>query len=239
MKPIAAFRQVEHEGLGTLAEIFAAAGFECRYYDMFAAPPTRFDPAEHSGLVVLGGPMNVDETNRYPHLALQRQFIQQALDAELPVLGICLGAQLLASTLGAEVRPRPTKEIGWYTVDTSAAAADDRLFRHLGSQPTVFQWHGDGFTLPAGAVSLASSPLCPQQAFRYGQSAYALQFHLEVTETMVERWLTEPGNCAEVSGLSYINAEEIRHRLPDELPPMHALGRKLFAEFATLCQPHA
>src|SRR5438105_12735775 len=118
MKPILAFRQVEHEGLGALESIIHDAGLESRYVDMFAGPPAEFDPDSCCGLVVLGGPMNVDETQRYPFLADERRWIRAALDAQLPVLGICLGAQLLASTLGAEVRPRPTKEIGWYTIDT-------------------------------------------------------------------------------------------------------------------------
>lgn len=238
MKPILALRHVEHEGLGSLADAFALANLDCQYLDMFAGStdPAAFDPAACSGLVVLGGPMNVDEIERYPFLILERRWIRAALDADLPVLGICLGSQLLASTLGAEVRPRPVKEIGWYEIETPAAAADDRLFRHLGRRSTVFQWHGDGFTLPNGAVPLAGSELCPHQAFRYGRAAYALQFHLEVTAEIIDRWLTEAGNCAELRDVPYISEAEIRRRTPGELPRMEALSKKVFGEFAALCR---
>ena len=238
MKPILALRQVEHEGLGSLADTFAEANLAWRYLDLFAGPtdPAAFDSEACCGLVVLGGPMNVDEIERYPFLAQERRWIRAALDAELPVLGICLGGQLLASTLGAEVRPRPIKEIGWYEVETTAVAADDRLFRHLGRRPTVFQWHGDGFALPDGAVPLASSELCPHQAFRYGRAAYALQFHLEVTAETIDRWLTEAGNCAELRDAPYIKEAEIRRRTPVDLPRMEAIGAKVFGEFAALCR---
>lgn len=238
-KQIAVVRHVEHEGLGQPAGIFERAGLEFCYFDQFAHRRAHFDRDSYCALVVLGGPMNVDEIDRFPFLAEERRWIQAALDAQLPVLGICLGAQLLASTLGAVVRPRPVKEIGWYEVECTPAAADDRLFRHLAPRPTVFQWHGDGFDLPAGAVSLASSPLCPQQAFRYGPSAYALQFHLEVTADMIEHWLTEPGNCAELQCLPYIKEAEIRRRTPEELPRMQTVAEKVFGEFAALVSEKA
>ena len=105
--------------------------------------------------------------------------------ADLPVLGICLGAQLLAKTLGARVYPNRVKEIGWYPIELTPAAADDPLFAQSGAQ-TVFQWHGDTFDLPAGAVHLARSPLCENQAFRYGHNAYGLQFHIEMTAAMID-----------------------------------------------------
>jgi GMP synthase-like glutamine amidotransferase len=237
MKPIITLRQVEHEGLGSLEGIFERAGLPYVYRDMYAGGLDEgFDPAECSGLVVLGGFMNVDETERYPFLVDERQWIRDAIDADVPVLGICLGAQLMASALGAEVRPRPVKEIGWYEIETTPAAGDDRLFRHCGRRPTVFQWHGDGFALPPGAVPLASSPLCPQQAFRYGRTAYALQFHLEMTAATIDRWLNESCNCAELRDVPYISPDEIRRRTPEELPRMLELGEKVFGEFVALCR---
>ena len=116
------------------------------------------------------------------------------------------------------------------------AAADDPLFAHFGPSETVFQWHGDTFELPAGAVQLAESPMCPQQAFRYGDSAYGLQFHMEVTAEMVDEWLAEPAGCAELAELDYIDPEEIGRRKAKELPGMHALGERLFGRFAELCR---
>ena len=240
MKPIIALRQVEHEGLGSLAGVFDRAGLEYRYLDMFAdGAAAEFDPADSAGLVVLGGFMNVDEIERYPFLVQERRWIRAAIDAELPVMGICLGAQLMASTLGAEVRPRPVKEIGWYEIETTPAAGDDRLFRHVGGRTTVFQWHGDGFALPEGAVPLAVSELCPQQAFRYGRTAYALQFHLEMTADIIDRWLQEAGNCAELRDVPYISAAEIRRRTPEEMPKLATLAGNVFGEFVALCRDRA
>ena len=111
--------------------------------------------------------MNVDQIDQYPFLTRDVQWIEQALSRELPLLGICLGSQLLAKTLGGRSIRTGRKEIGWYPVELSAAAADDPLFAQSGTR-TVFQWHGDTFDLPAGAVHLARSPLCENQAFRYG-----------------------------------------------------------------------
>jgi len=238
-KPVLAIRHVEHEGLGALADVLTRAGLEYRYLDLFSATTSKFNPRLYCGLIVLGGPMNADEFARYPFLAYERQWIRAALDVELPILGICLGSQLLARTLGSRVEAKPVKEIGWYPIQCTPQSADDPLFRHLGDQPTVFQWHGDGFELPPGAVRLAGSKLCTQQAFRYGPSAYALQFHLEVTAEMIDRWLTEPGNCAELAAAPYIKEAEIRRRTPDELPRMQALAEKVFGEFATLCRQRA
>ena len=235
MKPVLVFRNAELESLGTIEDAFRTAGVPCAYVDLYDSLPRTFDPGQLSGIVVLGGLMNVDETDKYPYLAAELDYIRSALDAELPILGVCLGAQLLAKALGAKVSPLVTKEIGWYPLRVTEAATDDPLFSHFGPSETVFQWHGDAFELPTGAVQLAESPLCPQQAFRYGESAYGLQFHMEVTAEMVADWLAEPAGCAEVSRLDYIDPEEIRRRVPVEIPGMHALGERLFGRFAELC----
>ena len=102
--------------------------------------------------------MNVDETDRYPHLDIEVKLLREALRRDFPILGICLGAQLLARALGAQVRPGPEKEIGWYDLQVTQAAKDDPLLGHFGATETVFQWHGDTFDIPEGAQLLASSP---------------------------------------------------------------------------------
>ena len=117
--------------------------------------------------------------------------LSSRLAMDLPVLGICLGSQLLAKTLGARVYPNHVKEIGWYPVELTPAAADDPLFAQSGTR-TMFQWHGDTFDLPSGAVHLARSPACENQAFRYGRRAYGLQFHIEMTAAMIDDWLSVP-----------------------------------------------
>jgi GMP synthase (glutamine-hydrolysing) len=180
--------------------------------------------------------MNVDEVDRYPFLADEILWIRRALDARLPLLGICLGSQLLAKALGARVHANAVKEIGWYEIELTADAADDRLFRACDRVVHVFQWHGDTFDLPEDAVLLAGAKLCRIQAFRVGDSAYGLQFHIEVTQPIIADWLSEPGNCGELAGLDYIDPQAILAATPERLPPMTELGRTVLGRWADLCQ---
>jgi GMP synthase-like glutamine amidotransferase len=140
-------------------------------------------------LVILGGPMNVDEGDRYPFLKDEDLFIKEAIQRGKRILGICLGAQLIAKALGAKVFKAPVKEIGWYDVSLTRIGAVDPLFSHLPKTFSVFQWHEDTFEIPHGATLIATSSLVPYQAFRYGDNAYSLQFHLEVTEEMIREWM--------------------------------------------------
>jgi len=236
LKPVLVFQNVAHESLGIIADVLREAGLEFRYANLFDEVPSSFDPSELAGLVVLGGPMNVDEITKYPYLADEVQLIRQSLDAQVPLLGICLGAQLLAKSLGSCVYPAPRKEIGWYTITTTPQAASDPLLGHLRPAETVFQWHGDTFDLPDGAVNLASSPVCEDQAYRYGDRAYGLQFHVEVTSQMIDDWLDEPGGCQEIAELDYIDADEIRGQVAERLPKMHSIARPMFQTFADWCR---
>jgi len=250
MKPVLAVRHVAHEGLGTIGDALGRNDVPTEIVDSSAGLPG-FDAKMWSGFVVMGGPMNVGEVEKYPFLANEVQWLQQAVEARLPVLGVCLGAQLLAKALGSRVYPNKIKEIGWYEVEMLPAAADDRLFGGVGrpsvgtgagsgdpgaTRVTVFQWHGDTFDLPTGAVRLARSEQCENQAFRYGPAAFGLQFHLEVTAEIIESWLCEGGNCGELAGLSYIDPAEIRRQTPEKLPGMERLGRVVFDRFVEMCR---
>lgn len=144
---------------------------------------------EVAGAVVMGGPMNVDEVERFPALAAERKWLAEAARRELPVLGICLGAQLLARALGAEVRPAESKEIGFAPVEVSDAA--DPILGGLAPATDVLHWHGDVFDLPDGAQPLASSALTECQAFRAG-NAWGVLFHPEADFALVEAWLAVP-----------------------------------------------
>ncbi|HSS34212.1 MAG TPA: type 1 glutamine amidotransferase [Solirubrobacterales bacterium] len=141
---------------------------------------------EVAGAVVMGGPMNVDEVERFPGLAAEREWLAEAVRRELPVLGICLGAQLLARALGAEVRPGERKEIGFAAVEVSDP--DDPVLGGLAPGAEVLRWHRDVFDLPAGATHLASSQLAENQAFRIG-NAWGVLFHPEADYALVEAWL--------------------------------------------------
>lgn len=201
MKKILVCQHVAHEPLGTLNPLLKAHGFRIRYANFGRYPDLKPDMEGYHGLIVLGGPMNVDEIDKHPHLACEVALIRQALDKNIPVLGICLGAQLLAKALGAVVSRNHKKEIGWYDVYFTEAGKQDPLFKHFRPAEKIFQWHGDFFELPRGAVHLARSDSCQQQAFRFGDRAYGFQFHLEVDEPMVERWLGISGNKEDVEAL--------------------------------------
>lgn len=185
-------KNVLAEGPGTIEDHLRVNGIPFRMLDLFAGGPLPpVDSFTH--LVVLGGPMAVYERERHPFLLREAVLIEQALAAGRSVLGICLGAQMLAHVLGARVYPGPAKEIGWYDVSLTGEGMHDPLTGALSVQGSpraeVFQWHGDTFDLPAGASRLASSQLYPNQAFRYGRTAYGLQFHIEVTPAIVRTWL--------------------------------------------------
>src|SRR4029453_12808101 len=126
------------------------------------------------------------EGDQYPHLRHELRLIETALRHNVPILGICLGSQLLAATLGARVYPGQQKEIGWYPITLKDNASQDRLWHEIDCRFTALHWHGDVFDLPPGAVSLASSALTEHQAFRYGDRAYGLLFHLEVTPSQLQ-----------------------------------------------------
>jgi GMP synthase-like glutamine amidotransferase len=163
-------------------------------------------------LVIMGGGMSVYEEDRFPWLIAEKQFIRQAIDTGKAVFGICLGAQLIASALGAGVYKNLHKEIGWFPITMTPEGAASPLFVGWPKEFHVFQWHGDTFDIPAGAVKIASSKACENQAFAYGNRAVALQFHIESSAESVERLVT---NCENeiVPGQPYIQSvEQIRSR---------------------------
>lgn len=235
MPELLILQQVPHEHLGTFAPPLEAAAIHFHHIDFSLEPAARPKLNTYDGLVVLGGPMNIDETEKYPYLTFESALIAQAIDRNLPVLGVCLGAQLIAKALGARVYPSQVKEIGWYDLVPTNRAADDPLFAHLRTAEKVFQWHGDTFDIPRDAVPLASSPLCANQAFRYGQNVYALQFHLEVDEAMINRWLDVPENQKEIASLGgEIDPKKIREETPTYIKRLKQLSQQTFAAFVRL-----
>ncbi len=226
----AVIRHVPHEDLGLIEAALAGAGIGYRYYgpDELAAIPAGYD-----FLIILGGPWSLYDN--YPWLKSETAFVRAAIDAGIPVLGICLGAQLIAASLGADVLPCGAREIGWYGIELTPEGVQDALMGRLHPEETVFQWHGDTFELPAGAVHLAASPLCRNQAFRYGDKVYALQFHLEVTAAMVAEWLAVPGNREEVRSLhGEDGGDAIRSGSTRHAERLAAAGGRVFEEFMKL-----
>ena len=189
MKKVLVFRHVPHEGLGSIEPFLNRAQISIDYRDLFSKSSIPSHPSGYDFVISMGGPMNVDETGRYPFLAEERAFIARAVHKEIPVLGICLGAQMIAKSLGARVYAGAQKEIGWHPIRfTKEAKSDPVLGGFSASKPVVFHWHGDTFDLPTGATLLASSGLFNHQAFRFGRNVYAFQFHIEVTPEMIAEW---------------------------------------------------
>ncbi len=232
MPRLLVFQHVAHEILGTLDPVLKDSGFRIKYVNFERHP--HFVPGleGYDGLIVLGGPMNVDEVDKYPFLEREVHSIRKALGSGMPVLGICLGSQLIAKALGARVYKNEEKEIGWYDLSPTGAGGRDPLISHFSGTEKIFQWHGDTFDIPPGAELLASSPLCRNQAFRYGENVYGLQFHLEVDEPMVERWLRIPENKKEIEELNgKIDPDGIKRETPEYMPRLKELSDRAFAEF--------
>ncbi len=184
-----------------------------------------------AGLVVLGGSMGVQDQQQYPFLGKELDLIKQAVTQKVPILGVCLGAQLLASALGAGVRQNAKQEIGWHPVFLTAEAAEDPLWRGVPQTWTGFHWHGDIFEVPPGAVSLASSVLTPCQAFRFGSFAYGFQFHLEVTDAIIRDWIAEfAGELTRED----LDAAPILAGISEHLAPMQTLAGEVFGRWAAM-----
>jgi GMP synthase (glutamine-hydrolysing) len=175
---------------GVFGEVVERRGHRLEEWSLAwgTSPPRPVDA--YGAVLVFGGAMHADQVGHHPWLRDENLFLRRLLDLGKPVLGICLGAQLLAKAAHADVGPADQHEIGWYTVELAEAAADDPLLGGLPSEFEAFQWHYYRHGLPAGAVELARSPVCTQ-AFRLGESAWGVQFHPEVTLAQIEGWLEE------------------------------------------------
>jgi GMP synthase (glutamine-hydrolysing) len=235
MPKILVFQHVAFEILGTLDPLLKSHGFRIRYVNFGRDPEARPRLEGYDGLVVLGGPMSVDDTAAHPHLETESELLLEAIERRMPVLGICLGAQLIARALGAWVGRNPEKEIGWYDVRPTEVAREDPLLRHFGDSERIFQWHGDTFELPEGAVHLASSDACANQAFRVREHVYGFQFHLEVDERLIERWLQTPVHRTELEGLAgRVDPAAIRSETRLRIADAMRLSDRIFSDWAKL-----
>src|SRR3954452_25387404 len=189
MRTALALRHVAHEGLGLFERTLADAGFEIRYHDAWNAPHLSIEAAlEPALLVVLGGPMGVYEAATYPFLNDEIEALKARIAADLPTLGICLGAQLIAAATGSRVFAGERFELGFERVALTDAGRASSLAA-LGNDPRVLQWHGDTYDLPHGATRLAEGVTYREQAFSLGARTHALQFHPEVDLAMLEMWI--------------------------------------------------
>jgi GMP synthase (glutamine-hydrolysing) len=190
MPRLLVFQHLAAEPLGTLDPLIRARGHRIRFHNFERDPDAEPTLDRYRGLIVLGGSMNVSDRGTRPHLRTELRVIEQALEQGKPVLGICLGAQLLAHVLGARVRRHTRPELGWCDLRTTAEGRRDPVLGALGERTPVFQWHSYTYDLPAGAKQLATTETCEQQAFCWNRNAYGFQFHLEADAPMIERWVT-------------------------------------------------
>ncbi|WP_341837715.1 gamma-glutamyl-gamma-aminobutyrate hydrolase family protein [Chitinophaga pollutisoli] len=198
------FQHVPFEGPAAIAEWAESKGHQLEFTRFYENDPLPAS-ADVDMLVVMGGPMSVNDTGQYPWLRNEKAFIADAVESGKPVLGVCLGSQLLAASLGAEVYPNAQPEIGWFPVKFTADWAPETL--------TVCHWHGDTFDLPEGAVLLASSDITKHQAFRVGNNAVGLQFHLEMTPASLEGMIEACGHHLQ-DGDWVQSAAELRDGIP-------------------------
>jgi GMP synthase (glutamine-hydrolysing) len=228
-------QHVAHELLGTLNPLLKRAGFRIRYVNFARHPDAQPSLDGYDGLIVLGGPMSVNDADRLPHLTTELKLIEDAMRRDVPVLGICLGAQLIAKTLGAEVYRNSEKEIGWYDVSPTDDASGDPLLLPLQKTEKIFQWHGETFDMPRSARHLAYSFLCANQAYRYGAKVYGFQFHMEVDEPMIHRWLRVPENQTEISALrGDCHIEQIYSDTSRHTARLREISERVFRAFIDL-----
>lgn len=218
-------RHVHFEDLGTFASALSAAGYHIDYLDVGLDDLQSFSPMDDDLLVVLGGPIGVNDIDLYPFLQTECDLVRARLEADRPTLGICLGAQLMASALGANVFFSGHKEIGFSPLDLTEAGKTGPL-RHLEDQP-VLHWHGDMFDLPDGCDLLASTKLCAHQGFARGPNILGLQFHPEARVGHgFERWLI--GHCAELLG-AHIDPRSLRRDAARFEDTLQTAGSRMLA----------
>jgi GMP synthase (glutamine-hydrolysing) len=223
---VLAFRHIAMEHLGWIGDALDEAAVEVHYIDLPEDATAHVSLNGVTGLIFLGGPMSVNED--LPYIRRELGLIDEALAAGKPVLGICLGAQLIAKALGARVYANPVKEIGWGPIRLTEAGHRDPLLGRLRDPEIVLHWHGETFDLPPGATWLAYSEACRHQAFRYGLNVYGLQFHLEATPEMIAAWCAAPANSADVAQLP-APIDPFAHR-----ERMQELSRSVFGAWAGL-----
>ncbi|MFZ1988955.1 MAG: glutamine amidotransferase [Alphaproteobacteria bacterium] len=232
MKKALTLRHVPFEDLGLIEPILHDREFAIESIDVPVADLELIDPLAPDLLVIMGGPIGVYQTATFPFLVPEIALIESRIAAGKPTLGICLGSQLMARALGARVYPAPAKELGWMPVELAEAGKKSPLAKIPAGTP-VFHWHGDTFDIPADATLLASTELCPHQAFSFGANghALALQFHPEVTAHDLEAWWV--GHIAELGATPGTSVSALREETHRWAPVMESPARTMFKDWLT------
>jgi GMP synthase-like glutamine amidotransferase len=231
MGHVLVFEHHPHETAGLIADALALRQINHKYVQVHLQQPIPQTIDELSGIVLMGGPMSVYEQEKHPFLIEEIALVKKALEKNIPILGICLGSQILASALGSKVYPGDSKEIGWHAIHLSSAGKDDFLWKGLPESFIALNWHGDVFDTPPDSICLASSDKTACQAFQHGGKAYGLLFHLEVTEPMVYDMVHQFSDDIQ-------QAHESGHRIlaaaRSNIPDLEDLGKEVFSRWASL-----
>lgn len=225
VRTVTAIRHVAFEDLGSFTQVLEEGHFRIDYID--ATRLGSLDPFAADLLVVLGGPIGAYEEREYPFLAAEVALLERRMAQNLPTLGICLGCQLMARALGARVYAGPREEIGWAPLRLTDEGRASCL-GHLGDAP-VLHWHGDTFDLPAGAIRLASTDVCDNQAFSLGPAILGLQFHIEATGAGLEDWFI--GHASEIAATSGVDVLSLRADTQLHAPALEDSGQQAFRQW--------
>ncbi len=230
MKRVLALQHVWDDPMGYLGEILQEHDITCDVVNVETSPVP--DPAAYDALIALGGPQHVPAEDKHPYFVPEKAFIRKAVEQDIPFLGICLGGQLLAHALGAEVRRHHLIELGYFQVQLTNEGKNDPLFQGLPDHQQVFHWHMDVFDIPQGGVCLATSQNAPNQAFRFGHRAYGLQYHIELTPDMFHTWLSYlPQDQDVVNSFGADIAERIEREQSKYYPTYREHTRIMFENF--------
>ena len=227
-------RHAQAEGVGLLGNALRERGIHHRALDIARGEPVPKDLRGVGGLIVLGGAMGAYEQDKYPFLRSETALLEKAIAAGRPVLGICLGAQLVAQVLGARVYPGEKREVGWAPVTLTEDGRDDPLFVGGETSLTVFHLHGDTYELPPDAANLATSPLYEQQAFCWGDLVYGFQFHLEFTETIIGRLTAEPDSQRMMADAG-VDVKRLVAETPGHVRDLSETCQRVFENYFAQC----
>ncbi len=235
MKPVVIFRHVGHEGPGYLGEFLDARKIPWRLIAIDRDEPAPESPDDYSGLVFMGGPMSVnDDLSWIPH---SLQLIRMAVAADIPVLGHCLGGQLMAKALGGAITRNPVKEIGWGTAHVTTAPEAGQWFGDIIQFP-AFHWHGETFSIPDGAVRILETAHCANQAFSLNGRHLALQCHVEMTEAMIRQWCAVGADeIASANSPAVQSPDTILSGISANLLAMQSVADQLYTHWASRLSP--
>jgi GMP synthase-like glutamine amidotransferase len=225
MKPIWIFRHIECEGPGYFADVLQHYGIPYLLIAVDEGQPIPSTAADAGGLVFMGGPMSVNDHDGW--IQQELSLIRHAVALDLPVLGHCLGGQLISKALGAQIYPNPVQEIGWHAVDKLPGVEADYWLPHSAWPVELFHWHGETFELPAGVTPLLRSAFCANQAYARGK-ILALQCHVEVTPTMVTEWAQLYAEQIAEPSLSVQSLAQMNENLPARIARLQRIADDLY-----------